>query len=150
MMEKVSDFYDRIIMTQVCVRKPITAVLSHGKVHTLWPALPFCESQLKFSQQSEAVGNCWSVFQQSEVGGTPHKMHSFASCCPSIFTTHTTLLWDISNSRKRASSMPQIPKTSPFRFLRVLFKDGPNQRSDLYAQTANPLSEKNLFSNERI
>lgn len=49
MMEKVSDFYDRLVMTQVCVRKPVAAVLSHGRVHTLWPALPFCESQPKFS-----------------------------------------------------------------------------------------------------
>lgn len=76
--------------------------------------------------------------------------HSFASCRPWIFTAHTTLLWDIFNSRKRASSMSWIPKTSPFRFLRVLLKNGPNQRSDLYAQTANPLSEEYVFQSEDL
>lgn len=149
-MANVSDFYNRLVTTQVCVRKPAAACpFSWRSSHSLASCpLLWISAQVQLPVRSRGkLLVCVSAVRARQHSA---QTHSFTSCRPSIFTAHTTLLWDIFNSRKRASSMPWIPKTSPFRFLRVLLKNGPNQRSDLYAQTANPLSEESVFQSEDL
>lgn len=148
-MANVSDFYDRLVTTQVCVRKPVAArPFSWRSSHSgqLTPSVNLSSG----SAASQKQGKLLVYVSAVRAGRRSTQTHSFASCRPSIFTTHTTLLWDIFNSRKRSSSMPWIPKTSPFRLLGILLKDSLNQRSDLYAQTENPLSEESVFQLEDL
>lgn len=147
MMANVSDFCDRLVMTQ---GSPQLLVLSHGRVHTLWPAPAFCESQRQVPRTVRSSGKLLVCVSAARARRHSAQNALLPFVIRRFFTTHTTLLWDIFNSKKRASSMPWIPKPSPFRFLRVLLKDGPNQRSDLYAQTANPLTEKSVFQSEDL
>lgn len=123
-------------------------VLSHGGVHTRWPAVPSCESQLRFSYQSEAEGNCWSVFQQSELGSTPHKR----TVLPLVvhgFSPHTPYYYEIFSTVEREPL--QCPE-----FLRLLLSGSSEfclkmarTRGVIYTHRQHTHFQKNLFSNQR-
>lgn len=147
-MANVSDFYNRLVTTQVCVRKPAAACpFSWRSSHSLASCpLLWISAQVQLPVRSR--GNCWSVFQQSELGSTPHKR----TVLPLVvhgFSPHTPHYYEI------FSTVEKEPLQCP-EFLRLLLSGSSEfclkmarTRGVIYTHRQQTHFQKNLFSNQR-